>query len=266
MGNIRNFLESVKVYDCLNLVKIRIGNSYDGGYVAYKEICEETKHVYCFGIGNDVGFELDWVKRFPNSNIELFDPLIDGIPEEHKRFTFHRYGIGGKYNAGIFEDVERNSLLKLDIEWDEWSTLLNMEQDKLEKFSQILVEFHIIHATVDHVNLSPYFSNIYQEVINKINQDLFAMYYSVMQRLSNHYRLFHIHANNSLPMIFVNNYRFPPLLEMSFIRKDLVGTYCLTMTSFPIIGLDYPNKTDRPDITDFYPLWRWNAGKIETNT
>lgn len=251
MGNVKNFLEAIKVQDCEGFTKIRIGNKYDGGYVALKELCEQTKTVYCFGVGNDIGFELDWVKRFPNTEVKLFDPFIERLPEEDNRFTFHRFGIGHKYKP--LTGVKENSLLKMDVEWDEWNGIMQMDLEELLKFDQLLIEFHVIHAEVGN-NYTPYFKGVYQNVIDKLNQDLFAQYFATIEYLTNKYEIFHIHANNSLPMIQINGCEFPPLIELSFVKRKLLKDFKTTESSFPVDGLDYPNKTDRPDIINYYPF------------
>lgn len=253
MSNTEKFFNLIKIKDC-GLTKIRVGNEGDGGYVAYKELCEQSKVVYSFGVGNDVGFELAWVQMFPNSEIKLFDPIITALPKEHQRFTFQRYGIGLQFQP--LDLVENNSTLKMDVEYDEWGALQIFKKDVLNSFSQILVEFHIIHVAPQG-DLSPYFSQLYRKVTKGINQDLFAYYYDALMFLTNNFHIFHIHANNSLPVVHCDGFTFPPLLEMSLVRKDLVrGQVTDGRVGFPVTGLDVANKADRPDIVGYYPFKR----------
>lgn len=253
MDNIKAFLASIKVRD-VGLTKIRVGNTNDGGYVCLQELCEQSKVVYSAGVGNDVGFEEDWVQRWPKTRFLLFDPNISELPgkkQSHYGFTLHKLGLGLKWKP--LRNVAPNSTLKMDIEWDEWGAFQVFEDEALLNFSQMLVEFHLVHAE-PRENLSPYFYGFYTEAMDKINQDLFGMYLGVMQRLNNHFHIFHIHANNSLPVINVEGYVMPPLLEISFVRKDLVKKHSPSKENFPIAGLDQPNKTNRPDILDYYPF------------
>jgi len=67
--------------------------------------------------------------------------------------------------------------------------------------------------------------------------------------------VFHIHVNNSIPCNIVDNELIPPLIEMSLVNKNLIEKPTLSTSHFPIDGLDYPNKTDRPDITHI----AWNS-------
>jgi len=250
MDNVGKFLESIVVRDC-GLTKIRVGNDGDGGYVVYKELCEQSKVVYSVGVGDDIGFELDWVKKFPNTKFELYDPIIDRLPQEHKRFSFHRFGLGLKYKP--LKNIVKDSTLKMDIEWDEWGAFQVFDVNELKKFSQMLVEFHLVHVETP-MGLSPYFTKFYGNVLTQVNEDLFASYYDVMKFLANWFYIYHIHANNSLPAIKVGEYMFPPLIELSFIRRDLVRKAIPSNEDFPIVGLDFPNKSNRPDILDYYPM------------
>jgi hypothetical protein len=250
MGNVTKFFQALQVRDC-GLSKVRIGNKSDGGYVAYMELCKNSPAVYSFGIGHDIGFEKDWVRRFPDCNIFLYDPMIEDIPEHHKRFTFHRFGIGLRWKP--LEYVTADSTLKMDVEWDEWGAFQIFKEEELIKFSQLLIEFHLVHAQ-PQAGLTPYFTRFYADILARVNQDLFASYLQVLERLLNKFYIFHVHANNSLPMVQINGSTFPPLIEVSFERKDLAKKNDLYQGTFPIGHLDLPNKTDRPDIIHWYPI------------
>lgn len=177
MKNIQKFLKEIKVYDC-NLTKIRIGNESDGGYVVLKEPCEKTNTVYSFGIEKDVGFELDFVNRFSNSCVKLFDPTIDSLPQSHEKFMFCKIGVGSEYESLediLFGDNTDHKLLKMDIEWDEWNVFLGADIKTICRFDQLLVEFHIVginpilqtegpgFAGPHHI-LTPYFRKFYYRI------------------------------------------------------------------------------------------------------
>jgi len=259
MDNVTRFLRGIKVYDC-NLTKTRIGDERDGGYVALKELCEKTDVVYTFGVGGDVSFELDFVKRFPVKGIKLFDPTINRLPVSCPEFDFFKVGIGSERNT--LEDIWTSGLsfaiLKMDIEWDEWEILRKVSDKTLLRYSQLLIEFHIVQIPyVAAESYSPYFQAFMKSTCSKINNKLFGMYYEVIEKLNRLFFCYHIHANNSLPETSAYGYSFPPLIELSFVRKDLVGDVCKTVCSFPIKDIDYPNKSDRPDVNlgDILKIW-----------
>ena len=239
------FFELLEIYD-VDLTKIRIGEKRDGGYIALEELCAKTNFLYSFGIGDDVKFELDFAERFPATKILLFDSTIDKLPETHPNFAFYRWGIGPEQPDLIY--AEDSSILKMDVEWCEWDALINIPVDVLKQFEQVLVEFHIVHA-VPQLYLTPYFEAFYRTIFDKyVNERLFRMYYAALRKLSDSFYIFHIHPNNSLPADACENHIFPPLLEVSFVRKDLVNAVPST-ESFPVRGLDFPNKPDRPDVS-----------------
>jgi hypothetical protein len=252
MINIEKFFHEInRVYHIPNLKKIRIGRKRDGGYVLFKELCEKTKVVYTVGVGDDVSFELDFIKKFPNTEVVcLCDPTIEKLPVENDKFIF------SKSSIDAIGEVHENSLLKVDMEWNEWEAFSNLNKEFFKKFNQIVIELHLFTADGDRF-LSPYFTKLYSEVDNKINSALFQFYYQVLKSLNDLFYIYHIHPNNSLPKTQMGKYSFPPLLEVSFINKECVDFGILSGMEEKTKrkkGLDYPNKLDRPDIVDFFPI------------
>ena len=260
---VERFLSEIKVYD-LPITKGRLGNDGDGGYVVSMEHLAMADHLFSFGIGNDVGFELDFLRLFPKARAHLFDPTIQRPPCDHERFSFERSGIDGRMRSGgLPRGISPDSILKVDAEWAEWDALLVMPINRL-RFSQIIIEFHALHLEA-RTGLSPYFTNLYSSLADGQNRNLFRLYGDAMVWINTWYRCFHIHANNSLPMVEVGGYSFPPLLEMSFLRNDLAGANIKPAAGpFPVPGLDFPNKKDRPDAwPDWFPLIK--EGQCLTN-
>jgi len=228
-----------------NLTKVRVGDKVDGGYVTLDELNKLTTMVYSAGIGDDVSFELDFKTRYPYTWSKMFDPTIEFAPVVADSIFYKTDIILGELEGN-------NNLLKMDIEYNEWETLHRWDEGILKSFSQIVVELHLIHVVPSH-GRSPYFTGMYNTVYNRMNEELFGYYANALEWLNKHFYIYHIHPNNSLPKINLGGFSFPPLLEVSFVRKDLVST-CNGTPSFPQEGLDYPNKTDRPDIENFYPI------------
>lgn len=256
MNNIKNFLKELTIYDC-DLTRIRLGGPGDGGYVVLQELCKTTKQLITVGVGDDIGFELDFLDKFKPDKILLFDPTIDGIKEKDGRFEFYKQ----RFDS-IDIEIPPKSLFKVDIEWNEWE-LLNHLRNGTDMFSQIIIEFHLIHMTPPP-NLTPYFNSVYQSACDEINQGLFFNYYNTLRRLNEHFYIYHIHANNSLPVIEVEEGKggdryghvFPPLLEVSFVHKELAGNIKPKIGTFPEGCLDCSNKSDRPDIFNWYPIYQ----------
>jgi hypothetical protein len=249
MSFIARTINEMKVYYCHGLTKVRLGGKHDGGYVVYEEACNLATGLFSFGIGDDMSFELEFDERFPNKNIELSDPYIDEPPVKG-RFRFHKKGIGPGYD---FCGINSNGILKMDVEGAEWDALASLAWYELGLFSQVIVEFHMLHVMRTQ-GLSPYFGAMYDDFYADLNELVFEKYFNVWSLMNEVFYCYHLHANNSLPMVELGGLAFPPLVEASFIRKDLVTSAEPFVGTLPIDGLDRPNKTDRPDIFWKLPL------------
>lgn len=250
--SVREFRSKLQIKDCPEYTRARIGNAGDGGYVVLEELCAATTEVLTFGVGDDVSFELDFVSRYPKAKCTLCDPTIKALPKEHPNFTFIKQGMPqALYNPTLFAKKSR-SLLKMDIEWCEWETLELMDIDTLCSFDQLLIEFHLF--SVGHYpgnQYSSYFNMVLNNFAQQVDSNLYKQYAAALQKVVDKFHIFHIHANNSLPKQSVTWCDdIPPLLELSLVRKDLVVVRD-NRGPFPT-PLDHPNKTDRPDITDYH--------------
>lgn len=231
---------------------IKIGNENDGGYVVIKELCEDVERVYSYGIGDDVSFETELLNLVPDTcRFQLFDPTIDALPEaSSNRFEFVKKGIEGNLPNPI--RIGEINILKVDVEGLEWYAF---ERRDVTCFTQILLELHIFKSEIPS-NLSPYFQKIAQQFCNRTNYRIFLKYLEILRKLTDDFYIYHMHANNSLPLTKIGPYTFPPLLEVSLVNKKCVGLKLddKCYPYLPVDGLDKPNKTDRPDIKGWYPI------------
>ena len=118
-------------------------------------------------------------------------------------------------------DYEKNILLKVDIEGDEYLII-----DQIMKFqSQIqmlIIEFHWINKNVKE----------FSKIINKLNSK---------------FQIIHLHPNNYKKT--KNNDYFFDVVEISFIHKNNLGNKNrFYRYKFPISGLDFDCFSDRPSI------------------
>jgi len=254
-----NFIKSIKVYDT-EFTKVRIGDEKDGGYVVLDEISKNTEVIYSYGVENNISFEENFCEKYGTYG-HLFDHTVRDLPNQSENCVFHREGIGPKKTETC--DTLRNHLriygnpehktLKMDVEWCEWDVFDKMPDYVLSDFDQILCEFHVIPVKYKDSH-SPYFTGFHECVYYGVNQKLLKKYKKVLKRLQDHYYIFHVHCNNSIPCNDFNGETIPPLIELSLVNKKLVKEPEISTSHFPIDGLDFPNKTDRPDITDIV----WN--------
>ena len=156
----------------------------------------------------------------------------------------------------------------MDVERSEWQWL----QDPVSnQFHQIIIELHVLPVILDEFKVpykndsgedvwapkSVYFQQFFNDFSDEVNQALFDTYLSGLRNLLRDYLIFHIHANNSVPILFnLGGRKWPPLFELSLVRKDLAPDAVPSVQTFPVPGLDYPNKTDRPDYPAILPFDR----------
>ena len=243
-GNVRQFLNSIEVVNT-GLTKMRLGNRNDGGYVVFVEGCKACDSLYSFGVGDDVGFEIDFIQRFDNAKaVMLYDPTIDELPDYHEKFLFFKEDVRQSIRLACLHNAP---MLKIDVEHCEWKALNILSDEDFEKIPQIVAEFHLLHVEPPQ-GLSPYFHRVYKGVSDSVNAAMFDFYWDVLLKLKKHFYIGHLHPNNSLPLVNIEGNMVPPLLELTFINKSLVHSVEPITNIKPIFGLDFPNKTDRPDV------------------
>jgi hypothetical protein len=245
----RAMLDQFKIYHYDIWKKIRLGNNYDGGYVIpdlpYSKL-------YSFGISNNMTFDTDFVNKYKYSSAYLFDPTINNLPSTHdpSKICFSRIGLGPenmeteicgmKCNVKTLNDIVSNEsdnklLLKIDIEGGEFESLMNATDETLNKFMCIVVEFHWL-----------------------CNEDK-KQKIECFRKLNNLFYVIHAHANNHSPILVKEDfYHVPDVMEITFIRKDLMdGEIVLSKDKFPT-KLDFPNHGLLPEIPlTFYPYCKY---------
>jgi D-inositol-3-phosphate glycosyltransferase len=236
---IKSFLIPLTVYSFEK--KIRLGVKFDGGYIIGN--LDDTNNIYdCYiscGISKEESFSRDFILRYGmnKNNSFAFDGTINNYPPNYtKDITFIKKNINNfndDCNDNLLNTINNyNSIfLKMDIEGGEYNWLVNIKDEQLDKFKQIVIEFHGLGT--DKYNC-----------LNKIKFDC-------LSKLSNSFYIIHVHANN-----YENIWHaIPRVLEITYINKKYIKTTPqLNKLSFPIQNLDYPNCENVKDIIlDFYP-------------
>lgn len=228
----------------LNLEKVRIGNAKrDGGYVMADRFFPDQK-VYSYGISTEVSFDLAMAEM--GAKLFMYDHTIDHLVADHPNFSYFKEGVAAtdQPEASLFtidHHIARNGhadehdmILKMDVEGAEWDVLDTISVETLCRFSQIVMEIH---------GLWRFTQDDYRE-----------RFVRAMTKLTDHFYLFHVHANNASPVRTVYGVQVVGLLEVSLIRKDLaeVGPW-KTVVPTP---LDFPNtRVARPDhVLSFFPF------------
>jgi hypothetical protein len=236
-------LENLIVFNPKNK-RIRLGKSSDGGYVIIDGY-DYDLYLSC-GIGNDVGFDIDFTNYKPNINGFAFDGTCDkpiNLPENIK---FIKKNIGEYENESItnlssYLDKD-NIFLKMDIEGNEWRWIKSLGD--LSRFKQIVLE---CHGFFDHGCSIGSWS----EISKFEHQDIL----DALKILNDTHYLVHIHGNNAAIVKhnsgeFGNAKGYDELFtvaELTYIRKDC-DIDGLNLDVLPIINLDFPNYDYIPDV------------------
>lgn len=203
---ILEFIDLFKIKIPENIKLIRMGSDGDGGYLV-PNILEEINYCYSAGIGKNVSFEKD-LEKYSIKSYGV-DGTIKNIPERIKDYKFLNKNIGiiNNENTIRFEDwinkdnKDETSLIgQIDIEGNEYDLIIDTPLDTLKKFKVLVIEFHYL-----------------SKISNKI---IYEHYYKTFQKILSIFEICHIHINNAESQVKIKGIKIPPLLEITFLRKD----------------------------------------------
>ena len=148
------------VYQC-PFPKLRFGREYDGGYIIADVPNITYKLLLAGGIESDISFEEDFLKKY-DAKCYAFDGTIQCLPTENNKIEFVKKNIGATNNDSLTNlheliNAHTNIFVKMDIEGGEIPWIKSLSNEQIDKFDQIVMEFH-----------NP-FSNNEMVVFNKIN-------------------------------------------------------------------------------------------------
>ena len=235
-----------KVYEFNN--KIRLGKTIDSGYVIGNLDIDYDCYISA-GIGENDEFSLDFMNKYNinKNNSYAFDGTIEQEPLNLRdKITFVKKNIGSindekMSNLSYLYDTHNNIFLKMDIEGGEWHWLSSIDENKLIKFAQIVIEFHGLTNVSYHGITMHSFNCEYSQKVK------------CLEKLSRTHYLVHAHGNNC-DMVAQNG--VPNVMELVYINKnnfDFVPE--LNTQPLPIKDLDFPNDILYPDIDlNFFPF------------
>jgi len=232
-----NNLELLQVYHFDK--KCRCGVNSDGGYV----IAELDGEYDCYisaGISNEESFSQDFINKYNmnESNSYGFDGTINNYPYNYtNKISFIKKNINSfnddnNSNLTDLTDTYNNIFLKMDIEGGEYPWLLNMDENQLDKFKQIVIEFHGITS-------NEWGSHYNSKVI-------------CLEKLAKTHYIVHAHGNNYGHV--VNN--IPDVIEVTYVNKKYFDIPPeLNKLPLPIDNLDFGNSCGVVDIDlNVYPF------------
>ena len=177
--------------------KCRLGKDYDGGYIIAEIPNIKYTTLLAGGIENDISFEEDFINKYTIDNAYAFDGTINNLPKEISKITFIKKNIGFENTEKITNihdiiDVNECIFVKMDIDGGEIPWIKSLSDEQMNKFEQIVMEFHFP------------FSDNEIDVFDKINK--------------NHY-LIHFHGNNCCGLRNHNNVDIPNVFECTYLHK-----------------------------------------------
>ncbi|WP_267360786.1 MULTISPECIES: FkbM family methyltransferase [unclassified Methylobacterium] len=218
--------------DVVGLGKVRVGRNNDGGYVMIDDF-EGITDAYSLGISDDVS----WDRQIAERGIKVFqyDHTIDSLPEEHENFRWLKRKIAShsdiKQGVISLQDQffmnghgsDRDYILKVDIEGDEWEVFSAIDVDFLKLFRQVICEFHHISEIA--------------------NPHKFEKMHGAIYNLTVHHSVAHVHGNNYARWAIVGGVAVPDVLEITFIRN--------TGKKFNKCSGTFPDRFDQPNSARF---------------
>lgn len=218
--------------------KCRCGINSDGGYV----LAELDGDYDCYisgGVSHEESFSRDFINKYNilKENSYAFDASVPDFPYHYtENIQFIKKYINNindenSTDLSFLTDKYNNIFLKMDIEGGEYPWLLQIDEKSLNKFKQIIIEFHGI--TNDGWNCN------YNDKIK------------CLEKLSKTHYLLHVHGNNYGPVID----NIPDVIELTYVNKNyFTSDPELNTRPLPIINLDFPNWGSNDINLNFYPF------------
>ena len=206
--------------------KMRIGRDTDGGYIIAELPNPKYTTLLAGGINNDISFEEDFLSKYPTVKCFAFDGTIEKLPNENKSITFIKKNIGDTNTDTVTNlhdiiDANNNIFVKMDIEGGEIPWLKSLSTNQMNKFDQIVMEFH-----------SPFTTNE-KAVFDKLNAT---------------HHLIHIHGNNYAGIRKQNGIYIPEVFECTYLHKKYFTTTPELNTELLPGKLDKKNNQHSDDI------------------
>jgi hypothetical protein len=233
------------VYEC-PFPKKRIGKINDGGYIIAEIPNVNYNLLLAGGILDDISFEQDFLDFYPTTKCIAYDGSIYNLPSIDERILFEKKYIGGTNThisdqeiwTNLHNEINANNsiFVKMDIEGGEIPWIESINEEQMNKFEQIVMEFHFP------------FTEKEKDIFKKIN--------------NTHY-LIHFHPNNAGLEPHTNTFSkthngviIPNVFECTYVNKRFFSGRIPNKNKdlFPS-EIDMKNDAGRVDINiNHYPF------------
>ena len=188
---------------------------------------------------------------------KLYDHTVNEAPIKRDFIDFHKEGVGPEKNEDCNtleshiaqnEDNNKKLILKMDVEGAEWDVLLQTPIATLELFEQIVIEIHWLHSDGQNYNGK----NLLKPIMKKKTD--------VLKKLNSLFYLYHVHAVNFSPFFYIDRFKLPQALELTFVNKKYFKSAGRSETIFATEA-DRLSWAKRKDM-DLY-FWPFYPGIIQ---
>ena len=233
----KRVLEMLQPFDN-GIELIRLGAATDGGYLLPNDLAGIGLCISP-GVANNWEFETDLLNRFGIHSLML-DGSIEP-PDLAKGMNFRKVWLAPSNSENqvslntlieeFADQVNVDLVLQMDIEGDEYLTLISTDKQNLSKFRIMVIEFH----SIEMWRVNSYFSMVVSPLFERLLEDFYVV---------------HIHPNNGGLDFDWHGKRYPSGLEVTFHRRDR-STLIVGPRTIPN-NLDHRCDSSRPE--SIFPL------------
>lgn len=216
---------------------IRVGGEGDGGYLV-PNCFESIKYCFSPGVDYTASFEGQLSREYGIKSF-MADASVSDSPVDDKNFSFLKKYLGSKkrddyislsdWVSECIGNEEAEMILQMDIEGGEYDVIATESASSLARFSLLVIEFHGLQNLFDR-----YFLQATSAVFEKIYDNFVVC---------------HAHPNNCSGIAVCDGIEVPRVLEVSFIRKDLLDRFIIDAPVTLPHPLDGKNTSSMPEIT-----------------
>lgn len=216
---------------------VRVGGDGDGGYLHPNNL-DGISYCYSPGVSHTADFEKELSDRFHIKSF-MADASVNDTPILDKNFEFIPKFLGA-YSQDEFitlsdwinqtiGDTEDNIILQMDIEGGEFDVLMFEDSSTLARFSTMTIEFHGLKKM--------------------FQKDFLKMMSAIFEKIYKNFSICHVHPNNCCGIMSLDGIDIPHVMEVTFIRNDLIeGALSDKSIQLPHI-LDRKNVKKKEDIS-----------------
>ena len=216
---------------------IRIGGNADGGYLV-PDIFDSVNYCFSPGVADTADFEAELSQCYGIKSF-MADASVSSAPFADDNFHFIKKFLGHRTHDDFITlsdwmesvlggESDHGMILQMDIEGGEYDVLTFESAETLSRFSAMVIEFHGLERLFE-----PYFLQTFSTIFEKLYQN---------------FSICHVHPNNCCVVTTLNGIDIPNVMEVTFLRHDLVDQFkSASALSLPH-PLDRKNVAHKPDI------------------